>query len=213
MLRFPILLACGLLSLGFFQAQTPITPEKALALAVDQAVMCKYASGKIADNQQGEPILESLKQEEKTASEKFSLKLVFKEGRHHLKEDEPTIMPDGHKARVIHFTPRPERERPKPSKGEDEYYNRLMNQLGGTVFIDQSTGGIMRIEGTLHGNVPYKVLRVKIFDLQMVKVTFVQKFDRGQWIPDKVDATVKFWRLTGLYMNVHDRYTARFDCK
>lgn len=212
--RFLVLVSLGLLGAGICRAEERLAPSEVLARAVAILETCEYSVSKEALDKNG-LVKDTVvtREDEETISE-FSLPVLFRPGRFDLSFAARARMPDGSEALVVLFSPRREELQLKANEGENRHYVRAMNHLAGRVFVDPVMGGIMRIEARLPEKLSYTFtfLRIRVFELQNLDFTVEQEPREGKWRPSLFEFVIKYWRLLGLRMNAHDRYTARFLC-
>ena len=107
----------------------------------------------------------------------------------------------------------------KPNKGTgdalkklfsgNEDYLRALKSLVGQTSVDPATGVPTRIKGELPEELPYLK---GLFKLQKLNILMEQTLHGDKWLPSNFELEIKYWRMTILFMNVHDKYKATFNC-
>ena len=153
----------------------------------------------------------TLGEEDGKAMEKLSLPLLFKPGRFALSCGNDQVL-SGRVVSVVNFEPQPQNLALQAVGDEDRHYNRAMNHLQGSVFIDTETGSIVRIEARLLEAVPYIWAGIEMFKLKSLDFEFDQRLKGERWIPSHLQLNVKYWRLVGWPRNGDERTSIPFTC-
>lgn len=202
-----ILMLISLLGLG---ARTP-DPAQILSQAVGKVAMCHYeTSQKNLDDNHMEIESAVKKRSDVDPAKTLSLPILFKANRYHLEDGGHSLL-QGREVLIINFSPLPEREQLSTASGEDARFNRAMNFLTGSVYIDQETGDIVQVETRIAQEVPYEKWFVTVFKLSELSATIVQRWDDTRWSLDQFEMEW-YGRSKFDFVKLHERYTIRFLC-
>lgn len=199
MLRFPTLLAYGLLSLGTSQAQVQPTPEKLLSRAISQVELCPSHTD-ITDMETGLRIFPT--HEDKAVGKKTDPRKIFRDGRFQI-----SIEYEGWNFYQLRFTPWPSEKQLKALPGESENVERAINHVSGTIRIDKETGSIIVVDGNLPSKLKYKGGLGAVYTLTF---NATQVLRNGRWVLSKGSLIYHYRRLFG---KTHKKYETLFDCK
>src|SRR6185369_11754227 len=191
-----ILLA--VLAIGAVQAGIQDSPEMLIRLALERNSRDKVISQTlVCDKDEAIEELDGngkpkgqIKDEDSEDKNHLSMNLakLFKEGRYTYWTEGLTMLND-RIAIKIQFVPGPEEKQPGPEERPNEGMrtqevekglNKVLNRLHGTMYLDQETLGIVRLEAHLPEEVFHKMVWVSKTD-----ITYEQTYVFGIWVPKR----------------------------
>jgi len=186
-------------------------PAAVLSKAVAQVTNCEYQTEiRNLDDNHEELSTKAKKREDVDPVHSLSLPILFKEGRYRL-EDGGHALYVGREVLILNFFPVPEDQQLKPAEKEDARFNRAMNFLTGSVFIDRETLGIVRVETRISQEVPYEKWFLTVFRIHELKATIEQYFDETRWRPRRLQMEWRGRSKAGI-VKLHERYDIQFSC-
>lgn len=203
MLRFPLALACVLMSLGIPQAQQPQTPDEVLARAISLVEICPSTTI-ITDLETG--LVISPTAEDMAVGRKTDPRKIFRPGRFRISMEGEFVV-NGRDTYTLKFAPWPEEKQLKALPGENERAERAINHVGGTIQVDKITGNIVTVHGSLPAKLKYKGGLGAVYTLVF---NAKQEWKNGRWALSKADLTYHYRKLFG---TTHKEYKTRFDCQ
>lgn len=197
-----------LLALFGLGAETP-DPALMLARAVSTTQLCPVDPPEKLRLDDNHKVVKAfpIDENDKSRGRSLTLSTLFKPARFELKEGGSSLLL-GREVGIVNFFPVPKKKQLKAGKGEDAEYNKAMNHLMGSVYIDKETGGIVRIEARLAENVSYGLGLVKVYELSF---SMEQELRNERWLPLYSQLEVAGSALAGMKVR-HEQYNLRFRC-
>ncbi len=186
-------------------------PAETLARAVSLIETCRYETRQktLDDNHREIPGVKAGNHDVDPAKS-LSIPILFKSGRYRLEEGGRALF-EGREVSIVNFFPLPEKNQLKPSLDEDKRFNRAMNFLTGSVFIDTETGGIVRVETRIAQEVPYEKFLMTVFKINELEAVIEQQLTDTRWRPRKFEMEWRGRSKAGL-VKLHEAYEVEFSC-
>lgn len=186
--------------------------------AIDKLILEALAFDKISVTQkldgQGRPIPGSQKgADDGKKYIHISIPKLLRSGRYKL-QTEGLAMINDRLAIAIRFWPAPETDQPGPEYASgmgkidrmvEEGVTEVINNFGGTVYLDQETLGIVRIEAHLRKEITKKIVRIYQLD-----TTYEQQLAFGIWVPRQNVAVIKISKSRGWFGSDYKKDTTIF---
>jgi hypothetical protein len=217
-MRILVLVSLVLLGVEVPRASLPNPhPAELLSVAVEQFQTCKFdkpVGRKRNDNHQDSGEVKEEKQDNDLVK-KLSIPILFRNGRFRL-EDKGEVLLHRRQAWLVNFSPLPDKDQLKRVSGEDRDIVKVLNQLSGSVYIDQETGRFIQIEARLSAPYDFTTFK-KIIPLPVTisEIWFSVKSESGEgWQPNVFQAEFDGHgpvRL-GKPKRRHEHYTVPLRC-